>query len=250
MVRSRLSQDQFVLTMIFKVQARRTRFTYRIFQFWVLFRLIFGPPYCICNTCYNGWKTRLFRLEVSNYREVVCSLLYRGPYRWLFLIEGGLTCLIASAGAYMIPDFPTTPVSWLTHEEQLLAQRRMVEDFGSIKQQGTQKSGLVEAFTDWTVWWLVIARSMAAVGESFVNFFPTLAATIGYGPSITLLICAPPWIFAMATAYYVSQFVRRLIPFLNSSLKPFSDTQTLPGTVSGTSLLYYVLVSWVLPSGF
>ncbi|KIM50435.1 hypothetical protein SCLCIDRAFT_855161 [Scleroderma citrinum Foug A] len=81
----------------------------------------------------------------------------------------------------------------------------MVEDFGSIKQQETQKSGLVEAFTDWTVWWLAIARSMAIVGESFSNFFPTLAATIGYDPSITLLICAPPWILAMATAYCVSQ---------------------------------------------
>ena len=88
---------------------------------------------------------------MSNDREVMCGSLYRGPYRWLFLVEGGLTCLVAAAGAYMIPDFPTTPVPWLTQEEQILAQRRMVEDFGGIK-QGTQKSGLVEAFTDWTVW--------------------------------------------------------------------------------------------------
>ncbi|KIM52147.1 hypothetical protein SCLCIDRAFT_1224048 [Scleroderma citrinum Foug A] len=132
------------------------------------------------------------------------KLGYSG-WRWLFLIEGGLTCLIAAAGVYMIPDFPTTPAPWLTHEERILAQRRMVEDFSSIKPQETQKSGLEEAFSDWTVWWLAIARSMATVGESFANFFPTLAATIGYDPSVTLLICAPPWIFAMATAYCVSQ---------------------------------------------
>ena len=187
---------------------------------------------------------------MSNDREVMSGSLYRGPYRWLFLIEGGLTCLIAVAGAYIIPDFPTTPVPWLTHEERILAQRRMVEDFGSIKQQETQKSGLVEAFTDWTVWWLAIARSMAIVGESFSNFFPTLAATIGYDPSITLLICAPPWILAMATAYCVSQFVAPLFPFVSSSLKPFPDTRMLLGNVSGTSLFYSVVVSWVLPSGF
>ena len=186
---------------------------------------------------------------MSNDREVMCGSLYRGPYRWLFLVEGGLTCLVAAAGAYMIPDFPTTPVPWLTQEEQILAQRRMVEDFGGIK-QGTQKSGLVEAFTDWTVWWFAIARSMATVGESFANFLPTLAATIGYGPSITLLLCAPPWIFAAATTYYVSRLVSPLIPFLKHSLKPFSDIQMLPGTASGTLLLYSVVVSRVLPSGF
>ncbi|KIM50432.1 hypothetical protein SCLCIDRAFT_1225345 [Scleroderma citrinum Foug A] len=133
------------------------------------------------------------------------KLGYSG-WRWLFLIEGGLTCLIAAAGAHMIPDFPTTSVPWLTHEERILAQRRMFEDFGSIdKQQETQKSGLVEVFSDWTVWWLAMARSMATIGESFANFFPTLVATIGYDPSITLLICAPPWILAMATSYYVSR---------------------------------------------
>ena len=187
---------------------------------------------------------------MSNNGGVDVYSLYQGSYRWLFFIEGGLTCLIAAAGVYMIPDFPTTLVPWLTREEQILAQRRMVEDFGSSKQQGTQQSGLVEALTDWTVWWLAIARSMATVGESFVNFFPTLAATIGYDPSITLLISAPLWIFAMATAYYVSQFVRQLIAFLNSSLKPFSDIQTLPGIISGTSLLYSVVVSWGFPSAF
>ena len=146
----------------------------------------------------------------------------------------------------MIPDFPTTPVPWLTHEERILAQRRMVEDFSSIKPQETQKSGLEEAFSDWTVWWLAIARSMATVGESFANFFPTLAATIGYDPSVTLLICAPPWIFAMATAYCVSQFVIRLIPFINSSLKPFSDTQMLLGPFLAhcCSTLWWYLGFW------
>ena len=144
----------------------------------------------------------------------------------------------------MIPDFPTTSVPWLTHEERILAQRRMFEDFGSIdKQQETQKSGLVEVFSDWTVWWLAMARSMATIGESFANFFPTLVATIGYDPSITLLICAPPWILAMATSYYVSRFVTWLNPFLNDSLRSFSDTQMLPGNVSGTSLLRSAVVS-------
>lgn len=41
--------------------------------------------------------------------------------RWLFFIEGGLTFAMALVSLYMIPDFPTTPASWLTAEEQVLA---------------------------------------------------------------------------------------------------------------------------------
>lgn len=34
------------------------------------------------------------------------------------------------------------------------------------------------------------------LGLSFVNFFPTLAATLGFSTTITLLMAAPPWLFA------------------------------------------------------
>ena len=155
--------------------------------------------------------------------------LHLGSFRWLFFMEGGLTCLIAAAGVYMIPDFPSTPVSWLTHDEQILAQRRMAEDLCGLKQEGTPKSGLVEAFTDWTVWWLALARSMATVGESFENFLPTLVATIGYDPSVTLLLCAPPWVLSMVALYYVSQFVIRFITFLVGSLKLFQTLRCYQG---------------------
>ena len=165
-------------------------------------------------------------------------------------MEGGLTCLIAAAGVYMIPDFPSTPVSWLTPDEQILAQRRMAEDLCGIKQEGTQKSGLVEAFTDWTVWWLAIARSMATVGESFGNFLPTLAATIGYNASISLLLSAGPWVLSMAMSYYVSQFVNTFHHVSHWFAQTLSDTQMLPGTASGTLLLYSVGVSWVFSSAF
>ena len=118
-----------------------------------------------------------------------------------------MTSLISGAGVYLIPDFPNTPVSWLTREEQTLAQHRMVEDLCGIEQKGTQNLGFVEAFTDWTVWWLAIVRLLITVGQSFGNFFPILAATMGYNPSITLLLCAPPWVLGTVTSFYVSQFV-------------------------------------------
>jgi hypothetical protein len=33
------------------------------------------------------------------------------------------------------------------------------------------------------------------------RFFPTLTATLGYSRTVTLLLCAPPWIFATIVAW-------------------------------------------------
>ncbi|KAL4071150.1 major facilitator superfamily domain-containing protein [Scleroderma yunnanense] len=125
-------------------------------------------------------------------------------WRWLFFIEGGLTCIIAITSFYITPDFPTTPaLAWLTIDEQTLAQRRMVEDLGGVEQKSARRSGLVEALTDWTVWWIGIATCCTMVGMSFGHYFPTIAATMGYSTTVTLLLCAPPWFVGVITSLLI-----------------------------------------------
>ncbi|KIM52144.1 hypothetical protein SCLCIDRAFT_141825 [Scleroderma citrinum Foug A] len=129
-------------------------------------------------------------------------------WRWLFFIEGGLTFAMALVSLYMIPDFPTTPASWLTAEEQVLAQRRMTENVCGAEHdlfKSIRWHGLVEAFADWTVWWLAISMTVLNASMSFGLYFPTLAATMGYSPTITLLLCAPPWVLSIATSFIVTR---------------------------------------------
>lgn len=127
-------------------------------------------------------------------------------WRWLFFCEGGLTCVIAAAAFFIVPDFPTTPAFWLTSEEQILAQKRMEEDVCGIDHhamKGVERSGLAQALTDWKVWWLAVALALLNIALSFSFFFPTLAAAMGYSPTITLLLCAPPWIVGLLTSFFV-----------------------------------------------
>ncbi|KAL4069104.1 MFS general substrate transporter [Scleroderma citrinum] len=127
-------------------------------------------------------------------------------WRWLFFIEGLLTCVVAAMALKLIPDFPSTPASWLTTEEQILAQQRMMEDPCDVQNdplKGAQRSGLVEALADWTVWCLAIAMTFLSAMSSFGDFFPTLVATMGYGPTISLLLCSPPWILGAVTSLFV-----------------------------------------------
>ena len=70
---------------------------------------------------------------------------------------------------------------------------------------GGPARGLVSALTDWKVWWLAVALTSMVVFLSFNAFFPTLAATMGYNTTVTLLLCAPPWIFATLVAFAVTR---------------------------------------------
>ncbi|KIK97996.1 hypothetical protein PAXRUDRAFT_135142 [Paxillus rubicundulus Ve08.2h10] len=155
--------------------------------------------------------------SVSNaFGSLVASAILSGmdgklgfaAWRWLFFLEGGVTILVATAALYIIPDFPSTPASWLTPEEQLLAKLRMEYDLHGLTQSQSKQadnSGFWDALTDWKIWWLGISLSSMVAALSFGNFFPTLSATMGYSPSVSLLLCAPPWLCGTATSFLVTR---------------------------------------------
>ncbi|KAG1833085.1 MFS general substrate transporter [Suillus variegatus] len=132
-------------------------------------------------------------------------------WRWLFYIEGSMTICVAICAIFILPDFPTTTTtcSWLTTEEQALAQLRMEEDVGEDDEtefsKGGGESGLKQAFSDWKVWWLALAMASLNVLLSFNAFFPTLSATLGYSSTVSLLLCSPPWLFATRVAFLTSR---------------------------------------------
>jgi len=133
----------------------------------------------------------------------------RAAWRWLFFIEGALTIFVAICALFILPDFPSAPCRWLSPLERRLAERRMDEDFvgitdGSEAEHGN-KAGFISAVTDWKVWWLALALTSMVVSLSFNAFFPTLSATLGYNRTNTLLLCAPPWVFATLVAFAITR---------------------------------------------
>lgn len=130
-------------------------------------------------------------------------------HRWLFYIEGTLTVVVALGAIFVLPDVPSSSSQWLTPQERALAQLRMEEDGlideGEAGNTEGQATGLMLALSDWKVWWLCIALTNLVVSLSFNAFFPTLSATMGYSPTITLLLCSPPWAFATLVGFKVSR---------------------------------------------
>jgi len=149
-------------------------------------------------------------MEVCRFHSrVKVSHRHRHP-RWLFFIEGALTVLVAVVAIFVLPDFPQNSHWFLSPDEIRLAELRMQEDVGvsdgdETERQGSRFPGLLEALGDWRMYWLALALTSLVVSLSFNAFFPTLTATLGYSPTVTLLLCAPPWAFATVVAFAVSR---------------------------------------------
>ncbi|KAI0741190.1 MFS general substrate transporter [Earliella scabrosa] len=117
-------------------------------------------------------------------------------WRWLFYIEGAITIVIGLLAVYLLPDYPHN-TRWLSPEQRRLAQVRLAEDAGEADEDVASESalkGLVMAIKDPKVPLFAIMTCAQLLGFSFVNFFPTIAGTLGFSTTVTLLLAAPPWI--------------------------------------------------------
>ncbi|EIW75723.1 sugar transporter [Coniophora puteana RWD-64-598 SS2] len=121
--------------------------------------------------------------------------LGKAAWRWLFYIEGSLTIFFAICALFILPDFPHN-TRGLSDAERRLAIKRMQEDAAtSAPEPKGETYGLKLAFSDWKMWWFAFAMLAQTMALSFNMFFPTLSATMGYNSTISLLLCAPPFVF-------------------------------------------------------
>jgi MFS family permease len=125
-------------------------------------------------------------------------------WRWLFIIEGAITIVIAFAAVFVLPNFPRT-TSWLSEEEKDLAVWRLEEDIGEDdwvdSEQQTFLHGAKLAFSDIKTWVLMLMILCIVSSASVTNFFPTVVETLNYGKIETLLLTAPPYCLAVFCAF-------------------------------------------------
>ncbi|KAG2369851.1 MFS general substrate transporter [Suillus spraguei] len=151
-------------------------------------------------TCGSSVSNAFSALIASGILASLDGTLGFTAWRWLFFVEGTLTIIVSVCAIWILPDFPSTPSVWLSPDEQILAKRRMEEDAAAENEDQNKPvegfSGVSEAFMDWRFHdrFFIIRQ-----------FFPTLSATMGYNATISLLLCAPPWILGTATSFYVAR---------------------------------------------
>lgn len=125
-------------------------------------------------------------------------------WQWLFIIEGSVTVAISLASIFVLPDFPAT-TKWLTPEERALAMHRLHAYSGSTdEERGPLLQGLKMAAFDYKVWLLTLIVILKTSAGAITQFIPTLVRTFEFSRVQTLLMTAPPFVFAAIVALVVS----------------------------------------------
>jgi MFS family permease len=116
-------------------------------------------------------------------------------WRWLFILQGAVTFVVAIGAAFTLPDDPLS-TRWLTPEERKLAHTRIQRDTVGHKGPTSPYTGLREAANDPKTWLFAFMQHMHLAANGFKNFFPTAVETLGFNQTITLTLTCPPYLIA------------------------------------------------------
>lgn len=119
-------------------------------------------------------------------------------WRWLFIIEGCMTVGFAAVAIFVLPNYPYN-TSWLSPQEKLIAQGRLLKDIGEEDATESLISGAKKMIKDVKVYILTLNHFLITLCASFTNFFPTIVRTLGFDTKITYALLTPPYLLAFAT---------------------------------------------------
>lgn len=74
-----------------------------------------------------------------------------GGWRWIFIIEGSATVVLAVTSYWFVPDWPET-AKFLSPNEREILVRRLAEDAGRAKMNKWSKSTSRRVFGDAKIW--------------------------------------------------------------------------------------------------
>ncbi|KAF2672682.1 major facilitator superfamily transporter [Microthyrium microscopicum] len=148
-------------------------------------------------------------------------------WRWIFILEGLATVLVAIMALFVLHDFPET-ATFLTEEERAFVVYRLKyqgqvrgadESAPQVEQAEEFKWKYVrQAFADWQVWCsIVVYWGIVCPLYGIALFLPTIIKSLGYTSSKAQLMTVPIYIVAAILAIvvaYASDKVGKRSPFI------------------------------------
>ncbi|BEJ15846.1 hypothetical protein CspHIS471_0504510 [Cutaneotrichosporon sp. HIS471] len=116
-------------------------------------------------------------------------------WRWIFILEGIATIVVATASFWTMYDYPDT-AKFLTEAERRHTVERLHLDNDGCSYEFKMKF-VWDAFLDWKVWLNAIMFHGALCPlYTFSLFSPTLVANLGYSAAQAQLMSVPPYVVA------------------------------------------------------
>ncbi|GJN70701.1 hypothetical protein PLIIFM63780_002707 [Purpureocillium lilacinum] len=135
-------------------------------------------------------------------------------WRWIFLIEGGLTVFVSFFFFFLLPDFPED-VKWLSKDEKDFVAARLRLDQGqSARERKITLKDVGNVFKDYKVivgGFMYLGLIVPAYGYAY--FSPFIIQGYGYTRIQTQLHSVPPWAasfgFSMLIAFFSDRIKHR-----------------------------------------
>jgi len=147
-------------------------------------------------------------------------------WRWIFILEGIVTVLVAILAFFILFDFPET-ASFLTEEERAFVVFRLKYQGQTQGKAGGRMVAQAEefkwkyvwqAFSDWQIWVnIFVYWGIVCPLYGISLFLPTIIRTLGYTSSKAQLMTVPIYITAAILAVvfaYISDKVGKRSPFI------------------------------------
>ncbi|RHZ61801.1 putative MFS transporter [Aspergillus thermomutatus] len=143
---------------------------------------------------------------------------YEG-WRWIFIIEGLVTILLAIMCFFLLLDSPGLSSGWLTPDEiRFLETRQIAQNIALPRKKGVDWGALIGVLTDWKIYLLIWASWSNAVPNYALKFtMPQIVKSMGFTSAKAQLLTIPPYAVGAFSAYGFSVFADRCswrMPFI------------------------------------
>ncbi|GAB0133001.1 hypothetical protein EsDP_00001421 [Epichloe bromicola] len=167
-------------------------------------------------------------------------------WRWIFILEGGLTVLVSFFFYFWLPNFPEQ-AKWLREDERRYVASKLRLDQGraGIERRITPRD-VGNVFKDYKVivgGFMYLGLIVPAYGYAY--FAPSIISTYGYSPTQTQLRSVPPWAvafgFSMLVAFISDKVRHRALFAILSVCVAIAGFAILRAVNDNTNLQYAAL---------
>ncbi|RCI16208.1 hypothetical protein L249_1870 [Ophiocordyceps polyrhachis-furcata BCC 54312] len=126
-------------------------------------------------------------------------------WRWIFIVEGVISCLIALASYVLLVEFPEDGHrSWrfLNKQECDFVIRRVNRDRGDAVTDAFSLRAFLTPALDCKIWvYAFVFFCVTTVGYSINYFLPMILLGMGFSVAASQCLVVPPWIFTGLSMY-------------------------------------------------
>lgn len=125
-------------------------------------------------------------------------------WRWIFIIEGLITIVVAAIFKFIVVDWPED-ASFLTVEEKALLQKRLTRDTGEARMDTLNRKSAKRIFSDWKIYCATFMY-MGVVNTGYATsfFIPTIIQEMGYTAAMSQVRSIPIFVVATVSALTVA----------------------------------------------